>query len=377
MDWPKIFLNRSQVSFSSQPLNYQNMTLRISRTPLQQLISAIFASAGSSGDEADTIADHLVKANLVGHDSHGVIRTPIYIQWQKEGKVFANRQVEVLFDSDTMALVDGQLGYGQAIGKQCVELGVEKCLRCGVSVVGLRQSGHLGRIGHWAEMAADAGCISLHFVNTSGLGMHVVPAGGRDSRLSVNPVTMGVPRAGKDPIVLDIAAAATAEGKLKVARNKGELVPDGWIINAKGEPTNDPNEFYGPPFGAILPLGGHKGYGLGFMVELLAGALTGGGCSNTGKTRLEQGMLSVFVDPARLPTHHAFVQEVTRYVEFVKSSRPTTAGGEVLVPGEIEARTKARRMSAGIELDETTWNQIVATARAGGVAEQLIAAARD
>ena len=145
---------------------------------LQRLVSAVFAGAGSSSDEADDIAAHLVKANLVGHDSHGVIRTPIYIQWLRDEKVFANRDLKVLFDSEAMALVDGQLGYGQSIGKQVVRLGVEKCRAMGVSVIALRNSGHLGRIGHWAELAAESGIVSLSFVNTSGLGMFVVPAGG-------------------------------------------------------------------------------------------------------------------------------------------------------------------------------------------------------
>ncbi|MFT5527789.1 MAG: putative oxidoreductase [Pirellulaceae bacterium] len=349
--------------------------MKIHARPLQQLISAIFASAGSNRDEADSIAEHLVKANLVGHDSHGVIRTPIYIQFLRDGKVFPNRSLNIIFDSGAMALADGELGFGQSIGKQVVELGLQKCTQQGVSVVALRNSGHLGRIGHWAEMAAAAGCISLHFVNTSGLGMFVVPAGGIDRRLSVNPVTIGVPVAGSDPVIFDIAAAATAEGKLKVARNKGVEVPDNWILNADGEPTNDPNQFYGPPGGSILPMGGHKGYGLCFMVELLAGALTGGGCSSAGKTLLEQGMLSVFIDPTKLTTQDMFGEEVTRYISFVKSSRPATPGGQVLVPGEIEIQNHTQRLAEGIDLDEKTWGEIVQTAQNADVDPALIEAA--
>jgi len=346
--------------------------MRFQHQPLRQLISAIFAANGSQGEEADLIANHLVQANLAGHDSHGVIRTPIYIGWQRDEKVFPNREIEIIHEADSLALVDGQFGYGQSIGKQVVELGLRKCRKHGAAAIALRNSGHLGRIGHWAELAADAGCVSMHFVNTSGLGMFVVPAGGADPRLSVNPVTMGVPVPNRPHVVLDIAAAATAEGKLKVARNKGVDVPDNWILDANGQPTNDPNAFYGPPTGAILPFGGHKGYALGFMVELLAGALTGGGCSQPGKTKLEQGMLSVFLDPTHLAIEDFLGAEVARYIDFVKTSKPMNEGDRVLVPGELEAEQRQDRTERGIELDDSTWGQIVESAQQCEVAQSLI-----
>ena len=348
-------------------------TMRFPHGPLRQLVSAVFAANGSEQVEADLIGNHLVEANLAGHDSHGVIRTPIYIQWLKDGDVLANRRLQITHEMDSLALVDGQQGYGQSIGRQVVELGLEKCRRHGAAVVAVKNSGHLGRIGHWAELAADAGCVSLHFVNTSGKGMFVVPAGGVEPRLSVNPVTIGVPVEGRSHVVLDIAAAAAAEGKLKVARNAGNLVPDNWILDAEGQPTNDPNAFYGPPMGAILPIAGHKGYGLSFMVELLAGALTGNGCSQKGKTRLEQGMLSIFVDPSQLPMQDFFGPDAARYIDFVKSCRPATAGTPVLVPGEIEDKRRQDRTENGIELDDKTWQQIVASARECSVPEELIA----
>eukprot|EP00913_Durusdinium_trenchii_P010939 g10268.t1 len=259
---------------------------------------------------------------------------------------------------------------------KAVDLGIERCREHGVSVVALRNSGHLGRIGHWSEMAGKAGLISLHFVNTSGLGMFVVPAGGLEPRLSVNPVSIGFPVAGADPVVLDIAAAATAEGKLKVARNSKIPVPDGWIVDAEGNPTTDANDFYGPPRGAILPLGGHKGSGLGFMVELLAGALTGSGCSKPGKMRLEQGMLGIYIDPAKLQAAESLFPEVVRYVEFVKSARPADPAKPVLVPGEVELQNRKQRSESGIELDETTWAQLVETASRCGVAGDVVDAAK-
>lgn len=344
----------------------------------KQLIADLFARAGCGDEEAFSIADHLVEANLAGHDSHGVIRAPIYLQWMSAEKVIPGRSLELVVDSGPLAVADARLGFGQWTGRQAVEIGVEKCRQHGVAVVALRNSAHLGRIGTWAELAAAAGLVSLHFVNTTGLGMFVVPTGGRDARLSVNPVCVGIPVEGREPIVLDIAAAASAEGKLKVARNKGVPVPDNTIVDADGVPTNDANAFYGPPegrpVGAILPFGGHKGYGLGLIAEILAGALTGGGCSAPGKTLLEQGMLSIYLDAEKLQSPTPLYEEIRRYVDFVKSSRPTSPGGEVLAPGDIENRNRAARRD-GIELDETTWNQIVDAAKSVGVESPLIAAA--
>jgi uncharacterized oxidoreductase len=343
--------------------------------PLRELVSAVFAANGSDQAEAELIGDHLVEANLAGHDSHGVIRTPIYIRWLRSGDVVANRKIKIESDLNSLAMVDGQQGYGQAIGKQVVELGLKKCKQHGAGVIALRNSGHLGRIGHWAELAADAGCVSLHFVNTSGLGMFVVPEGGIEPRLSVNPITIGVPVEGRPHVVLDMAAAAAAEGKLKVARNAGKMVPDNWILDANGQPTNDPNAFYGPPMGSILPIAGHKGYGLCFMIELLAGALTGSGCSQAGKSRLEQGMLSIFVDPSHVAPERFFSEDVARYIDFVKSAKTRTAGDRILVPGELEAERKTQRTQDGIDLDDNTWQQIVDAASESGVSDSLVNAA--
>lgn len=345
---------------------------------LKQLVAAVFSGAGCGAEEAEVIGDHLVEANLAGHDSHGVIRTPIYLQWMRDDKVLPGRDLDIVVDSGALVVADGQLGFGQWTGKQSVTIGVERCRQHGLALVALRNCSHLGRIGTWAEMAAAEGLVSLHFVNTSGLGMFVVPFGGRDARLSVNPVCAGIPMPDAPPIILDIAAATTAEGKLKVARNKGVPVPPDTIVDADGNPTTDANDFYGSeggfPVGAILPMGGHRGYGLCLIAELLAGALTGSGCSVEGKTHLEQGMLSVYVDPAKLGDTGPIFDEIRRFVDWVHSSRPVDPDRPVLIPGEIEEQTRAERRQ-GLELDETTWGQIVEAARSCGVQEQTIEAA--
>jgi hydroxycarboxylate dehydrogenase B len=345
--------------------------MKIQSDRLRRIVTAIFQGGGCGPEEAERIALHLVEANLVGHDSHGVIRVWPYVQWLRAGKVLANQAIQIVFENDAIAVVDGQGGFGQSIGAQAMRLGIEKCGRHGVAVIALRNSGHLGRIGDWPLMAAQAGKLSLHFVNTTGAGILVAPFGGINRRLSANPIAAGIPIAGGSPILLDISACTVAEGKIKVALNKGVSVPEGCIIDAQGQPTTDPKVFYANPPGVILPIAGHKGYGLAVLCEILAGALTGSGCSNPAHAdRVINGMLSIFLDPAFFQTDEAFAAELRRFIAWVKSSEKASADGEILMPGEIEERTKAQRLREGIEIDATTWAQIGEAANAVGLSEK-------
>ncbi len=343
--------------------------MRIPHGELRDLAAGIFRAAGCDAAEAMCVASRLVEANLVGHDSHGVIRIPSYVRWLAEGKVVAGQTLEVAFENDAVAVVDGRFGLGQTIGEQAVNLGVAKARKHGVAVIALRNSGHLGRIGDWPLMAAEAGLLSLHFVNTTGAGILVAPFGGTQRRLSANPFAAGVPMAGSAPLILDMSACTIAEGKIRVALNKGVAVPEGCIIDSEGKPTTDPRVFYGDPPGAILSIAGHKGYGLGVICEVLAGALTGGGCSNPANAgRVVNGMLSIYLDTSFFQKDEAFDAEMARFVAWVKSSAKVSPDGEILMPGEIEERTKARRLAEGIEIDATTWAQIEETRRAVGAA---------
>lgn len=344
--------------------------MRIPSDRLRPFISAIFANAGCQRDEAERIATHLVEANLVGHDSHGVIRVPTYVTWLKAGKVLAGKSIQIAFENDAIAVVDGQLGFGQTIGEQAVQLGIDKCKKHGVAVVALRNSGHLGRIGDWPLQAARAGILSLHFVNTTGAGILVAPFGGTQRRLSANPIAAGVPIDGAPPMLLDISACTLAEGKIRVAFNKGVDVPEGCIIDAQGKPTTDPKVFYANPPGAILPIAGHKGYGLALICEVLAGALTGGGCSNPANAdKVLNGMLSIYLDSSFFQKDADFAAEIQRFIAYVRSSAKVTPTGDILMPGEIEERTKAQRSRDGLEIDATTWSQLVETAKSLGISE--------
>jgi uncharacterized oxidoreductase len=336
---------------------------------LRSFVRQTFEAAGSLPAEATVVADHLVEANLKGHDSHGSIRTTKYVAWVEAGHLLPNRSAQVVSDRGALAVVDGGFGYGQVIGRQAMELAIERARKFGFCALGIRNSGHLGRVGAWAEQLAEAGLASFHFVNTSGFGILVAPHGGSDRRLSANPLAAGVPIKGKPPLILDIATSIIAEGKIQVARNRGEQLGSGLVIDGKGQPTTDPERFYASPPGAIFPFGGHKGSGLSLMCEVLAGSLTGGASSHPGNataSRLVNNMLTLAFDPAAFPTDE-FDVDVARLAEWTKASPPIDPGGQVLLPGEIEAQTMAERLEKGIPMDDETLRQLGDTALRLGV----------
>ncbi len=331
----------------------------------------IFRAAGSDAGEADIIARHLVEANLVGHDSHGAVRIKKYVDWARAGMVFSNRHAGIVTDKGASALVDGGFGYGQVIGKEAMEIAAARTAANGFALVAIRNAGHLGRIGAWPEMLAEAGYASFHFVNTSGFGILVAPHGGRDRRLSANPIAAGAPVAGGPPIILDIATSVVAEGKIQVARNKKQKLAPGLVLDGQGRPTTDPEAFYANPPGAIFPFGGHKGSGLSFFCEILAGSLTGGFSShpkNPTAGRLVNNMLSLVFDPAAFAGTEFFRTDLDRLMNWTKASPPIEPGGSVLLPGEIERRTRREREAKGVPIDAESWSQIVAAAALVGVA---------
>ncbi|MBX6425497.1 MAG: malate/lactate/ureidoglycolate dehydrogenase [Variibacter sp.] len=343
---------------------------------LQDFVRDIFAGAGCSAAESARIARYLVAANLSGHDSHGVVRVPRYVQAKLDGKVKADQQVAVLTDTPVIAVVDGKFGFGQTVAPQAVAIGIAKCKAMGLSMVALRNAGHIGRVGDYAELAAAEGLVSIHFVNVPG-SVLVAPFGGVDRRISTAPFCIGVPRPEGDAIVLDFATSVVAEGKVLVASQGGKPLPDNAMIGPDGEISGDPHLLYGDyepdgprdyrqGKGAIRAFGDHKGSGLALMCELLGGSLTGSGATEL-REIVTNGMLSFYVDPKRVDPDDFFSRDVSRYIAYLKSARPAQPGGEVLIPGEPEARTRLERLRDGIHLPEDTWAAIVATARKVGV----------
>ena len=354
--------------------------LAIDAGRLREAVAAIFVAAGCNEAEGARIARYLVEANLTGHDSHGVIRVPRYVHWLDVGTVHAGRSVITVMDAGAVAVLDGDHGFGQTIGEQAIGLGVERAREYGVSVVGLRNSGHLGRIGDWAELAAAQGLISIHFVNTSGLGMLVAPFGGTERRMSTNPLCIGVPMPGGPPFVLDCATSIVAEGKVLVALNGGKPLPEGALIERDGTLTTDPAAIYGALDGtqpndqrtgpaAVRAMGEHKGSGISIMCELLAGALTGGGCGKAGHKTLENNMLSILLEPQRFGTEALLWPEIDRYIEFVRSTRKAPGHDRVRLPGEPEEEMRARRRADGVPLPRKVRSSLALTAKSLGLAE--------
>ena len=354
---------------------------------LSRLVSDTFAAAGCSVGEARRIGHYLTSSNLSGHESHGVLRVPRYLHWLKEGNISRDQEISIVSENDVLAVVDGKFGFGQTVGPQAVRLGISKAARSGLSLIALRNSGHLGRIGDWAEMAAAEGVISIHFVNTSGLGLLVAPFGGTERRMSTNPVCIGIPSEDEPSLVLDFATSIVAEGKVLNALGGGKPLPAGTLIDGDGTLSTDPVLLYGvsdssQPLdvrtgsGAIRAMGEHKGSGLSFMCEILAGALTGSGCSTPGKQQLANGMLSIYIVPEFVTTADSFAAELRQYVEFFRSARPAEAGGEVLCPGDTETRHRAQRRADGVPLPGSTWRNLLDAAEEAGVPAAEIEVAR-
>ena len=328
----------------------------VSHEALADFTRAIFIAAGSEPREADMVTDHLIDANLLGHDSHGVIRVPIYCEWVRTGRVLPNRRIETVVEQGPLLVLDGGFGYGQVIGRDAMVLAADRAAATGLALVAIRNSGHLGRIGAFAEQLARAGLVSLHFVNSSGGGIMVAPHGGAERRLSANPIAAGAPGPDGTAFVLDLATAIIAEGSLMLAIDRGEQIAPGLILDGAGKPSTNPADFYGPPRGAILPFGGHKGSGLSFFCEILAGSLTGGfsGHPNSPTAdRLVNNMLSIVIAPKALGSEQAFGADVAQLAEWIRSARPLDEEKPVLLPGENGERTRARRLKEGIPLDDS------------------------
>ena len=322
----------------------------------------IFVAAGAPDDIAALVAHSLVESNLAGHDSHGVIRIPAYVLAIQRGNLIPNARPSVLRETPTTAVVSGNWAFGQIAAAFAVELAISKARAGHLAAVGVVQCNHIGRLGEYAELAARAGLISM--ITVGGFpGGATAPHGGAGRALGTNPFAFGVPAAGFAPMIVDFATTVVAEGKLQVARAKKEPVPLGWILDKEGRPTTDVEDFYAG--GTLLPLGGHKGYSLGMVAEVLSGALPGVDAFRG--DRAGSGMFVLAVDPEVFRPFEEFAAAVASLFQRVKSVPPAPGFDEVLVPGEPEERSRMRRQAEGIPVPEETWSRLESVARELGV----------
>ena len=336
---------------------------------LQSAMRLFVRGFGSHDAEVEAVAGNLIEANLTGHDSHGIGMLPRYADAFLEGNLKPNSHVQTVLDAGALLRLDGQAGFGQVIGGEAMVLGIERARRHGSCIVALGNSHHLGRIGAWAEQVAAAGLVSMHFVNVISRAI-VAPHGGGDARFGTNPFCAGVPITGRAPVILDFATSMMAQGKTRVAMNKGELVPADCLIDDHGQPTREPRFTVVPPFGALLTFGGHKGSGLAMMCELLGGALASGMTQRTDDTsrkRVLNGMFSVLLDPAALGDRASFEQEALAFLAWAQASPVREGFDAVHIAGDPERASRTRRTAQGIPVDATTWQEILAAAHRLGL----------
>jgi uncharacterized oxidoreductase len=329
---------------------------------LQEFAISLLAAGGATADEADVVGRSLVAANLCGYESHGVMRIPYYLQALVDGEVVSQAELTITDQSPTRVVADANWGFGQVQAGSLLSMLIDRSRENGLAVGTMTHCGHIGRLGEYCEAAAAANLISMLMVNSHGAAVRVAPPGGKAPRLSTNPLAIGVPH-GNEPLVLDFSTSATAEGKVRVKKIAGEKVPDGWLIDNEGRPTNDPNSLYGNPPGSILPMGGpqaYKGFGLGLMIEIFCGALSGGLCARpVPYPKKGNCVFMMILDPAKFGGADHFAAEVNQLCDYIRSCPRVEGVDRILLPGDPERMVYAQRSVNGISLDNENWAALV------------------
>ena len=352
----------------------------IQATKLSTFVEEIFTTMGAPQAHANEVAEHLVTANLKGHDSHGVGMTPAYVTNYQAGLLDKDANASLLQDNGAVLVIDGNFGFGQVVGRQACDMILDRITTTGVVCAGIRNCHHLGRIGTYAEYCAARGYVSLHMVNVVGHQPIVAPFGGRERRFTTNPFTCAVPRNNQPPVVLDMATSAIAMGKVRVAYEAGSSVPPDSLIDANGHSTTDPSVMFTKPPGALGPFGQHKGYGLAVMCELLGGALAGEWTAQPEHERshhIVNHMFMVVVDPAAFGGVEQFQHEVEAMIDYIHSCEPAAGVDRVRIPGEPEIESTVERSKSGIPIDDNSWQMLLQAATQAGMSDQAIEEAVD
>ena len=337
---------------------------------------AVYEAAGTPPEFAEIVATHQVGANVVGHDSHGVVLLPTYVSRIDRGHIVPTSKPRLLQETPSTLAVCGDWGFGPVISEWTMERCIEKARANRVAAATVREQSHVGRLADYPLMAARAGFIGMMMADSGQSQKHVAPFGGREARLGTNPLCIAFPSDLPGPVFIDMATSGVAAGKLKVAIARHQQIPLGWILDRHGNPTTDPNEY--EQGGVMLPLGGpegHKGYALSFAVETLAALLPGLGFGIDPEGRHNDGVFMLAIDPAAFSPEGQFKEQVAAFVRYLKDTPPAQGFQEVLYPGEIEYRTSQRRQQEGIPIEDDTWSALQAVGERFGVANLLRALA--
>jgi uncharacterized oxidoreductase len=339
---------------------------------LQELCARACERMGASHDDADHVAASLVRANLCGYDSHGVFRLAQYHIWWQRGLLKPAEQPAIVEDRDFTCAVDGHWAFGQVVARFASGVALRKAQAGGVAVVTARNSNHVGRLADAVEPLKAAGLIGLAVANDSGAGQCVAPWGGMDGRLSTNPIAVGLPGCDGPGILFDFSTSAAASGRVRQLLLRGTEAPDGWLIDASGSPTRDPDTLFSEPHGFLLPAGGHRGYALSLLVEVLAGILSGAGfvSANPGPEEIN-GVFILALNPSWFLPIDVFRARVDQLTAYVRTARPMPGIGPVHIPGEQSLQEAARRRQAGITLDDTSCDTLVTVLRDLGLPDDL------
>ena len=339
---------------------------------LRKLGLDLFAKVGVPADDAALVADHMVDSGLRGHESHSVLRYPQYVDAVRNGLVKPGAQMEVVKETPRMAQVSGNWNFGPVTATRATKLAIDKTRDGALAVVTVRECNHVARLGGFAQLAADQGMIAIICCNGHGADYSTTPFGGMERRLPTNPLAVAIPTRREWPILLDMTTGAISGGAMRVLRNRQEPVPEHCMIDAAGQASADAEAYYGPPPGALLPLGfpmtGHKGSGLALVIDIMAGALSGAGCTREDSPRDGNALFIAVLNIEAFVPMEEFLDETERFVTWVKSARLQSGFEEILFPGEKSHRISEERSKAGLEVDDVAWAQICNLAAELGVA---------
>lgn len=349
-------------------------TAKVQYSPekLAKFVSGLFRAAGVAESEANEVATSLVESNLRGHESHGVLRVGDYLAALRTGELCGGVEWEVLTETPAVLVADGRRGFGQVLARRMVLALTEKCRPLGVACGTLKNCGHVGRLAEWVELAARHGFAAMMSVNDNGVLKCVAPPGGLEARISTNPLGLAVPTSG-EPLVLDLSTSVVANGKVRAKLLAGEPCPPGWLQDANGNPTTDPAARFRENDGTLLPLGGeghgYKGFGLGLLLDVLIGGLSGGSCPPAAPDEIgTNNVLMVLWDSARFAGTSHFLGEADKLIDYVRWTPRKPGVDQITLPGDRSSAIRRERLASGIPLDTGTWTMLCDAAKELGVA---------